>query len=154
MAYTEIKPKNRKKYYYRVRTIRNGKKFMKKRFYLGKDLSDSEIDNKIKVADEKLGVKIKKQSKSLNLLIPKIKKILEKNKVKKAGIFGSYVRGEEKKNSDIDIIIEPPKGIGWGFVGIQFELENKLKKKVDLLSYNGIHPLLKDRILKEELRII
>ena len=126
---------------------------MKKRIYLGKNLSDSEIFSKIRNSDEKLGV-IEKESKQLKNLIPKIKKILKKNKVRKAGIFGSYVRGEEKKNSDIDIVIEPPKGIGWGFVGIQFELEDKLKKKVDLLSYNGIHPLLKDRILKEEIRII
>ena len=126
---------------------------MKKRIYLGKNLSDSEIFSKIRNSDEKLGV-IEKESKQLKKLIPKIKKILKKNKVRKAGIFGSYVRGEEKKNSDIDIVIEPPKGIGWGFVGIQFELEDKLKKKVDLLSYNGIHPLLKDRILKEEIRII
>jgi len=153
MAYTEIKQKNGKKYYYRVKSIRNGRKFMKKRIYLGKNLSDSEIFSKIRNSDEKLGV-IEKESKQLKKLIPKIKKILKKNKVRKAGIFGSYVRGEEKKNSDIDIVIEPPKGIGWGFVGIQFELEDKLKKKVDLLSYNGIHPLLKDRILKEEIRII
>ena len=152
MAYTEIKQKNGKKYYYRVKSIRNGRKFMKKRIYLGKNLSDSEIFSKIRNSDEKLGV-IEKESKQLKKLIPKIKKILKKNKVRKAGIFGSYVRGEEKKNSDIDIVIEPPKGIGWGFVGIQFELEDKLKKK-DLLSYNGIHPLLKDRILKEEIRII
>ena len=46
--------------------------------------------------------------------------ILKKYGVAKAGIFGSYVRGENKKNSDIDILIQPPKGIGFGFVGIQF----------------------------------
>jgi len=80
--------------------------------------------------------------------------ILKKYGVAKAGIFGSYVRGENKKNSDIDILIQPPKGIGFGFVGIQFELEKKLKKKVDLLSYRAIHPLLKERILKEEVRIL
>ena len=85
---------------------------------------------------------------------PTIVRILKKNGVIRAGIFGSYARGEQKKKSDIDILIKPPKGIGFGFVGIQFELERKLKKKVDLLSYRAIHPLLKDRILKEEVRII
>ena len=88
----------------------------------------------------------------------KLKKIiievLKKNHVAKAGIFGSYARGEQKKNSDIDIIIEPPKGIGFGFVRIQFELEKKLKKKADLLTYKGLSPYLKDRILKEEIKII
>ena len=80
--------------------------------------------------------------------------ILKKYGVAKAGIFGSYVRGENKKNSDIDFLVLPPKGIGFGFIGIQFELEKKLKKKVDLISYRAIHPLLKERILKEEVRIL
>jgi predicted nucleotidyltransferase len=84
----------------------------------------------------------------------KIRNILKKHRVARAGIFGSYAKGKNKKNSDIDILIDPPKGIGFGFVGIQFELENELKKKVDLLSYKAIHPLLKEKILKEEVRII
>ena len=65
--------------------------------------------------------------------IKKIKKIimpiLKKNKIKKAGIFGSYARGEETKNSDIDILIETSKPLGFAFMDIQFELEKKLKKK-------------------------
>jgi len=84
----------------------------------------------------------------------KIVGILKKNKVVRAGIFGSYARGEEKEGSDVDILVKVPKGIGFGFVGIQFELEDELRKRVDLLSYGAIHPLLKDRILKEEIRII
>lgn len=80
--------------------------------------------------------------------------ILKKNGVVRAGIFGSYARGEERKKSDVDILIKPPKGLGFKFVGIQLELEDKLKKKVDLLSYKAVHPLLKERILGEEVRII
>ena len=48
----------------------------------------------------------------------------------------------------------PPKGIGFGLAGINFELEKELNKKVDILSYRAIHPRLKNRILNEELRII
>lgn len=84
----------------------------------------------------------------------RIVSILKKNGVVKAGIFGSYARGEAKKNSDIDILIQPPKGIGLGFVGIKLELEEKLGKKVDLLTYKSIHPYLKKYILAEEIRII
>ena len=83
-----------------------------------------------------------------------IVKILKKNKVVKAGIFGSYARGEQEKNSNIDILFELSKPVGFGFVGIQFELEDELKKKVDLLTYKSIHPLLRSQILKEEVRII
>ena len=94
------------------------------------------------------------KAKEFKHLKPRIVKILKKNNVAKAGIFGSYARGEQTRNSDLDILIKPPKGIGFGFVGIQLELEKKLNKKVDLLSYGGIHHLLKERILKEEIRII
>ncbi len=152
MAYTEIKQKNGRKYFYRVRSIREGKKFKKERIYLGKNLSKKDSSIKEEQANKKL--MIDKINKTLIKLKPKIKKILKKNKVKKAGIFGSYAIGEQKKNSDIDILIEPPKGIGFGFVGIQLELQNKLKKKIDLLSYNGISPYLKEKILNQEIRII
>ena len=83
----------------------------------------------------------------------KIVSILKKNGVVKAGIFGSYARGEAKKNSDIDILIEFNESL-LTLVRIERELKENLGRKVDLLTYNGIHPLLKERILKEEIRII
>src|SRR3989344_4583635 len=63
-------------------------------------------------------------------------------------------KGKQKKNSDIDILIEPAKGMGLEFVGVKLELEDKLGRKVDLITYKGIHPLIKRNILKEEERII
>jgi len=87
-------------------------------------------------------------------LKPKIIKVLKANGIKKAGIFGSYVRGEQRRNSDIDILIEPPNGMGLEFIGIKLELEDKLGRKIDLVTYKGIHPLLKKQILKEEVKII
>ncbi len=154
MTYTEIKEQNGKKYYYRVRTVRDNKKFKKQRVYLGKSLPDEELSRKETEADNKLKITNKRKTKELEKLIPKIKAVLKKNNVKKAGIFGSYAIGEQKKNSDIDILIEPPKGLGWGIVTIADELEDKLKKKVDLLTYKGINHLLRRRILAEEKRIL
>jgi len=152
MVYTEIKQKNEKKYYYRVRSIRIGKKFKKDRIYLGVNLPDQILSQKEEEADKKLTEH--KINKTLAEIKPKIIKVLKKYNIKKAGIFGSFVRGEQKKNSDIDILIEPPHGIGFGFVGIEIELAKALKKKVDLVSYNGISPYLKDKILESEVRII
>lgn len=152
MVYTEIKQKNKKKYYYRVRSIRNGKKFKKDRIYLGLDLSNPTLSKKENEADKKLNQN--KINKSLAEIKPKILEVLKKYKIKKAGIFGSFVRGEQRKNSDVDILIEPPKGIGFGFAGIAIELEEKLGKKVDLITYNYISPYIKENILKEEVRII
>ena len=80
--------------------------------------------------------------------------ILKKKGVKKESLFGSYARREAKKRSDIDMIIQPPKGMGLEFFGLNLELEEKLGKKVDLLTYKSIHPLLKKYILKDEVRIL
>lgn len=154
MVYTEIKEKNGRKYYYRVKSIRDGKRFKKQRIYLGKNLSKKDLSIKEEQAGKKLMTDNKKKKEILNKIKPEIIKILRKNKVKKAGIFGSYVRGEQKKNSDIDIIVEPPKGVGFGFVGIKFDLEKGIKRKVDLVTYKSLHPLLREKILKDEMRII
>jgi len=96
----------------------------------------------------------KNMSKELENISKKIVDLLKEKGVARAGIFGSYARGEQKKGSDVDILIEPPKGMGFEFFGLQDELRKKLKKKVDLLSYNGVSPYMKKRILNEEVRII
>ncbi len=81
--------------------------------------------------------------------------ILRRNGVVKAGIFGSYARGEEKKGSDVDILIKyRGKKNLLDLIHLERELKSIVKKKVDLLTYNSLHPLLKDRILKEEVRIL
>lgn len=89
-----------------------------------------------------------------NKIKAKIIKILKKNGIKKASIFGSYARGEQNKKSDIDILIQPKKNMGFEFFGLGEELEEKLGKKVDLLTYKSIHPYLKEYILRDEVRIL
>jgi hypothetical protein len=155
MAYTEIKKRKDKKYFYRVLSVRNGKKISKLRKYLGVNLSKKELSSKEEEADKSFNLALSNVKKRVIEEIKyKIKEILIKNKVKKAGIFGSYARGDYKKGSDIDILIDPPNGMGFGFAGLEIQLSNKLNKKVDLVSYNGISPYLKDKILREEVRII
>lgn len=93
--------------------------------------------------------------KELEIIKEKIIRILKKHKIKKAGIFGSYARGEQKKNSDVDILIEPAKGMGLlDLSGIKIELEDNLKKKVDVITYRYVHPYIKKSVLENELRII
>jgi hypothetical protein len=156
MVYTEIREINGKKYYYRVISIRNGKRVSKKRVYLGYNLSNPELSKKEEEADKQLLYKkINKINKEIEKIKLKVVRILKKNKVKRAGIFGSFVRGEQKKNSDIDILAEIPMNINlFDFVGIKLELEDELRRKVDLVEYKAIKPLIKNRILKEEVRII
>ena len=156
MAFTEIRNINGKKYYYRVVSVRNGDKVSKKRIYLGKGLTDSEIIKKEKEADIKMLVEKTKPNKEIEKIKSKITKVLKKNKVTKAGIFGSYSRGEQNKNSDIDIVVEINDNNMslLGFIRLSRLLEELLKRKVDLVEYSAIKPRIKERILKEEIRII
>jgi len=81
--------------------------------------------------------------------------LMKQRGVVKAGIFGSYARGEQKKESDVDILIQPRKGVGYfELIRLERELMLALGRKVDLVTYRSLHPLLRDRILNEEVRII
>jgi len=65
----------------------------------------------------------------------KIIPILKKYGVSRASLFGSVVRGDTHKNSDVDILVEVPKEKSlFDMMDIQFELEDALKKKVDLVA--------------------
>jgi uncharacterized protein len=93
----------------------------------------------------------------ISIIKRKIIPILKRNKIAKAGIFGSYARGEQKKRSDIDIVIKVKSGEKFSLFdlsGLKIELEEKLKKKVDINTYRALHPELKNQILKEEVKIL
>jgi len=67
-----------------------------------------------------------------------------------AGIFGSYAKKTAGSESDIDLLIEFEKGKKYSLFelgGIKSDLENKLKKKVDLVTPNSISPLLRSEIM-------
>lgn len=72
----------------------------------------------------------------------------------KIGIFGSVARGENTEKSDIDILYDFQNTIGlFKLVRLQYELEEKLSRKVDLVSEKYAHPKLKPIILND-LKII
>lgn len=68
----------------------------------------------------------------------------------KIGLFGSTARNEETDKSDIDILylLKNPISL-FTLAGLQIDLEEKLKKKVDLVSEGGLHPKLKPYILND-----
>ena len=71
--------------------------------------------------------------------------------VLKAALFGSYARNEAGRNSDIDILVKLGRGKTLlDLVSLRLELRETLGKKVDVLTYDAISPLLKARILKEQ----
>ena len=64
-------------------------------------------------------------------------KLHEKYKVRNLGIFGSYARNESLENSDLDLLVEFEKPIGWAVVDLKDFLESLLGIKVDLVPKNA-----------------
>ncbi|MDZ4677591.1 MAG: nucleotidyltransferase family protein [Oligoflexia bacterium] len=74
--------------------------------------------------------------------------------VKSLFVFGSVARGEEKKTSDIDFLVEFSQPVGmFDFLGLMYFLEDLLKTKIDLATKKALHPRLRDDILKEAIRV-
>ena len=85
------------------------------------------------------------------MLTKQIVPILKRKGVLKASIYGSFARGDSKKNSDIDILVKLKNNKTlFDLVELKMTLEKKLNKKVDVLTYKSIHPSLKKIILQEQ----
>ncbi len=92
---------------------------------------------------------------SITELKNKILPVLRKYKVKRASLFGSIIRGDDTDQSDIDLMVELPEGSSLlELAGLKIELEELLGRSVDVLTYNSLHHLLKQRILSEQLALV
>ena len=70
-------------------------------------------------------------------------------------MFGSYARGDAAPDSDLDLLVDFPPGSSLlDLVGLQLDLREALGITVDANTYNAIHPLLRERILDDEIRIL
>ena len=76
--------------------------------------------------------------------------VLKKHGVAKASLFGSYVRGEQTTDSDIDILVELEENKSLlDLIRLEMELAEVLGRKVDVLTYGSLNNLIKDNILRE-----
>ena len=97
---------------------------------------------------------MKKLKQIQSLLVSSKAELRKKYNVNELGIFGSYARGQQKKSSDVDILVRfNPNASLFDFVGLGNYLEEKLKIKVDVVSENGIRPELRSNIIKGVLKV-
>ncbi|MCE2787321.1 MAG: nucleotidyltransferase family protein [Bacteroidota bacterium] len=91
------------------------------------------------------------------ITLAQIKETLQNNKtelvnkygVRTIAIFGSYGRGQQTDESDVDILVDFNKPIGIAFIDLANDLERLLNLRVDLVSKNGIKPNYMKEIEKE-----
>lgn len=69
--------------------------------------------------------------------------------VERIGFFGSFSREEQNEDSDIDILVEFNRPLGWEFFDLQELLEKELQRKVDLVSIKALKEQLKEDILRQ-----
>jgi predicted nucleotidyltransferase len=71
--------------------------------------------------------------------------------VSRIGVFGSFARGEERDESDVDILVEFKPGFKTfdNYMDLKFHLEDLLSRKVDLVTVNALKPQLKNSILQD-----
>ncbi len=82
--------------------------------------------------------------------LKELKPILYRNySVKEIGLFGSFAEDDASEVSDIDILVELEKPIGWKFFSLELYLEQIFERKIDLATKNALKDQIKDRILNQ-----
>lgn len=69
--------------------------------------------------------------------------------VKQIGLFGSFSDDSYTDHSDIDLLVEFEKPIGWKYFSLEIYLENIFGRKIDLVTKNALKEQIKDRILNQ-----
>jgi uncharacterized protein len=85
---------------------------------------------------------------TLEAMLPELR---DRYGVVSLGVFGSYVRGEQTPNSDLDLLVEfdqRPMTL-LQFIALEYELSDRLQIKVDLVQKSVLKPHIGDRILQE-----
>lgn len=99
----------------------------------------------------------RKRERELNVeeLRQRLVPILRQHQVAKAAIFGSLVTGAAKETSDLDLLVEfkGEKSL-LDLVALKLDLEAEINRKVDVLTYQALNPLIRKRVLKQEVRVL
>ncbi len=81
--------------------------------------------------------------------------IFNRHGVVRAALFGSRARGEDKKESDFDILVEfQGEKTLLDLVALRMELEEVLGREVDVLTYKAVHPRIKHKVLQEQVVLL
>jgi len=110
----------------------------------------SKVLNYINSLAESNGIRLKQDILDLKEITAEVIKVIDQYGIVKAGVFGSYARGEANDESDIDLLFEFKEVIGlMKLGGLKIDLEEALGKQVDVLQFCSINPQIHDHVLQE-----
>ena len=85
----------------------------------------------------------------------KLLPILKRHQVARAGIFGSMAKGIAQETSDIDLLIEfTGKKSLLDLIALKLDLEVETNRKVDVLTYQSLNPLIRNSVLENEVKVL
>jgi hypothetical protein len=91
---------------------------------------------------------------STQAMTQKIANYFKTQPVLKAWLFGSYARGEQTENSDVDILIQPEKSVGlFKLSGMHLDLQDLLQINVDLVTEKGLLPFARKSADRDKILI-
>ena len=95
-----------------------------------------------------------KPSQALALHRHEIRRLVEQNRARNPRIFGSVLSGRDTEQSDLDVLVDPVPGTTlFDLGGLQFELQELLGVRVDLLTPGDLPPRSRERVLREAVPI-
>jgi len=93
---------------------------------------------------------VKTKDEVLKILKDELPYLREKYGMRRIGIFGSYSRGEQNIGSDVDLLVEFDKPIGFfGFVAVENYIGERLGVKAELVTEDALKPRMKPHVLEE-----
>jgi len=79
-----------------------------------------------------------------------IREIAARYGIERVRVFGSMVRDDANADSDVDLLVSlPPGKSGLALGGLLMDVQDLLHRKVDVVTEAGLHPALRDRVLRE-----
>lgn len=91
-----------------------------------------------------------KSEEILKTLTDQREEIRRRYKAEVKGLFGSFVRGEEKRESDVDVLVDFDEHADlFDYIGLGLFLEEKLNRKVDVVPQKALREELKANVLQE-----
>lgn len=96
-------------------------------------------------------MKVVQTKKEVSAILLSHKQEIERFGVRRIGLFGSFVKGKQKKQSDVDLLVEFIRGKKKfkNFMRLAFYLEDLLQREVEIVTPESLSPYLKPHILKE-----
>lgn len=86
----------------------------------------------------------------LEAAAPVLKDMAESHGYRRMAVFGSLARGDAREDSDIDLLVDAPRGTSsFDFIRFAQQIEKVIGRKVDLISYGGLRPEVDGDVLRE-----